>query len=125
MANHESLPVYKTLYNALEAIYVNTSGLSYEIQFSLAERIKTGVVDVMFSIYKANLEQDNRVMYILDARDKMVNVTLRWKLLYDLEYINVDVYNAINDKFTSAIKQLISWQSYSQFIDEKQNVNIK
>ncbi len=54
MAAYNELPVYKAAYDLLLEIFKFSANLKREYKFTLGEKLKNEVTDLLTNIYKAN-----------------------------------------------------------------------
>lgn len=111
MANYDNLPVYKAAYDLLQSVYEKTGNVPRDVRFTLVETLKNELTEIIVLIYKANATPD-KLPYIERARDLIVSVKVRLRLLNDLRHINVKLYAQFSEQVESVSKQLASWQDY-------------
>ena len=71
MAIYENLPVFKLSYDLLISVFRICSNLNREHRYSLGERLKSELMDLMIDIYKANCSEE-KAPYLSEAREKIV-----------------------------------------------------
>lgn len=113
MAYYDNLPVYKAAYDLLQSIYRDLGNVPRDVRFTLVETLKNELTDILVLIYKAN-STSAKLPLILDARERLVSVKVRLRLLYDLRYINVKLFARFSDQVEAVSKQLASWQKYAK-----------
>ena len=111
MANYDNLPVYKAAYDLLQSVYEKTGNVPRDVRFTLVETLKNELTEIIVLIYKANSTTD-KLPHIERARDLIVSVKVRLRLLNDLRHINVKLYAQFSEQVESVSKQLASWQDY-------------
>ena len=111
MANYDNLPVYKAAYDLLQSVYEKTGNVPRDVRFTLVETLKNELTEIIVLIYKANATPD-KLPHIERARDLIVSVKVRLRLLNDLRHINVKLYAQFSEQVESVSKQLASWQKY-------------
>lgn len=111
MANYDNLPVYKAAYDLLQSVYKDTGNVPRDVRFTLVETLKNELTEILVLIYKANSTPD-KLPHIERARDLVVSVKVRLRLLNDLRHINVKLYARFAEQVESVSKQLASWQDY-------------
>lgn len=67
MAVYENLPVFKASYDLLLASFKLCSNLPRDYRYTLGERLKTELTDLMICIYRANGSEEKRP-YLTEAR---------------------------------------------------------
>ncbi len=111
MASNESLPVYKATYDLLTYVYVHTRNAERDIRHTLVEQMKCELIDIIVLICKANGTRD-KLPHIVEARDLVVRVKVRMRLLKDLRQISEKVFAHCALKIEGVSKQLCAWQEY-------------
>ena len=124
MAQFEALPVYKTVYDILHIMFCNTKNIPRDVKFTVVEKIKEELIQLLIIIYKANenMKGEERIRYILKAREILIGIIIRIRILYDSEYIGMKLYSHLSGELTSALLQLKKWQTYSR--QHKENKQI-
>lgn len=113
MACYDNLPVYKAAYDLLQSIYRDSGNVPRDVRFTLVETLKNELTDILVLIYKAN-STSAKLPLITEARERLVSVKVRLRLLYDLRYINVKLFARFSDQVEAVSKQLASWQKYAK-----------
>jgi four helix bundle protein len=120
MALFSELPVYKLGYDLLIELYKRTSNFAREYKFTIGERMKNNVTDMLINIYKANKsKKENREQYIDQARQNVEVVRLLLRISKDLKVIGMKGFVALNVKVEELSKQLASWQKYTAGVHAK------
>lgn len=114
MAFFTELPVYKVGYDLLLGVYQRTATFSREYKYTMGERLKNEVTEMLIHIYKANKSgKDMRVSYISDARKNLEIVRLLLRICKDLKVIGLKGFVALNMQVEDLSKQLVAWQKHS------------
>lgn len=88
MALFTDLPVYKLGYDLLIAIFERTKIFTKEYKYTLGEKLKNEVLELLINIYKANKSKSiNRQDYIDAARKNVELVRLLLRICKDLKII--------------------------------------
>jgi len=109
MAIYNTLPVYKTSYDFLVAIFQFTKHFDREYKYTLGEDMKKETTALIANIYRANSSQSKWAL-LQSARENLEVIRLYLRLLKDLEQISLDKFIILNEKIESVSKQLCSWQ---------------
>lgn len=120
MAHFEELPVYKACYELLLTLYKDLNKLPRDIKFTILESMKNELVQVAVLICRANASRD-KLQFIQQARDLILGVKLKIRLLQDLQYINVKTFSRLAQQAESISKQLTSWYDYQNKSAHSQN----
>ncbi len=120
MAHFEELPVYKACYELLLTIYKDLNKLPRDIRYTMLETMKNELVQIAGLICRANATRD-KLQFIQQAKDLMLSVKLKIRLLYDLHYINLKTFSRLAELGESVSKQLTSWYDYQNKSAHSQN----
>ncbi|MCL2561434.1 MAG: four helix bundle protein [Rikenellaceae bacterium] len=110
MAIYDNLPVYKASYDLLLEVHKMNINLTREYRYTIGEKLKTELMDLMVAIYKANSTDEHekeRCQRI--ANQHIVVVKLYMRLLHDLGQIKLVRFVALNEKAESISKQITAW----------------
>ncbi|HPU46085.1 MAG TPA: four helix bundle protein [Bacteroidales bacterium] len=108
MALVYDLQVYKNSYDFLLEIFIMVHNLNREYKYSLGEKLKNELIDLIVNIYKANIT-DNKSEHIKDARENIEVIRLLIRILKDLNQISIKRYVSINIEIETISKQLTGW----------------
>jgi len=112
MAIYDTLPVYKTSYDFLVAIFQFTKHFDREFKYTIGENLKNETIAMITNIYRANSSQSKRAL-LQSARENLEVVRLYLRLLKDLKQVSLDKFIILNEKIESVSKQLCAWQKSS------------
>ena len=112
MAPYFELPIYKAAYDLLLDIFRFTRSFSREYKFTLGERLKNEVTDLITKIYKANSHRQ-KAEILQEAREHIEIIRLYMRLLKDLEQVGLKKFVDINEKIENISKQLAGWQKHN------------
>jgi hypothetical protein len=114
MALFSELPVYKLGYDLLIQIYERTAVFSREYKYTMGERLKNEITEMLINIYKANKsKKETRSQYIEGARQNVEVVRLLLRICKDLKVIGLKTFVSLDVKVEELSKQLASWQKYT------------
>ena len=114
MALFTELPLYKAAYDLLMDIYQRTTHFPREHKYSLGERLKIEITEVLINIYKANsFKAEDRLEAIQAARLNIEVVRMLVRLSRDLKIIGLKGFVATNIKIEEVSRQLSSWRKYT------------
>jgi four helix bundle protein len=108
MAIYENLPVYKASYDLLLELYSVCNNLPRDQRFTIGERLKNRLMDVIVFVYNANLNVD-KAEHIKKARECIVEIKLYIRLLHDMKLLSVKRIASLTGKTESISKQLTAW----------------
>ena len=108
MAKYLELPVYKSAYDLLLLVFQLTHNLTREYKFTIGEKLKNEITDLLTNIYRASRVGDKRE-FIQQARENLEIVRLYIRILKDCRQINSKKHIFINQPIESVSKQLSGW----------------
>jgi hypothetical protein len=113
VSTYNHLPVYKTTYDLFLEIFKLTRNFRREYKFTIGQKLKDEVLDLMTNIYRANTKQ-RKSRTIQKARENIEVIRLLIRALKDLREISLKNFVKINEKIESISKQLTRWQQKSE-----------
>ena len=108
MVHYSELPVYKATYDLLLHIFGMVHNLGKEYKYSLGEKIKNEVTDLLSNIYRANRTTEKNLP-LEKARENLELVRLYVRILKDMNQIGMNKYLFVNKNIESISKQLAGW----------------
>lgn len=118
MANYDNLPVYKMTYELLTYFYKIGKNVHRDYRYTLAEKLKNELTDVLVLIYKANSTSEKTGL-LETARDKIIVAKIQLRLLSDLKQISLRQFALSVEMIESISKQLTAWQKSNEEREEK------
>jgi hypothetical protein len=109
MAVYDNLPAYKAGYDLLLDVVRMNDNLTRQYKHTLGEKLKNELVDLLVSIYKANVNEEEKVENLRKARERVVVVKLHMRMLHDLGQIKLKRFLALSDKAENLSKQITAW----------------
>jgi len=110
MTTYNNLPVYKCSYDLLLQTFEIVTKFNKQYKYTLWDKIKNEIIELITSIYRANSSFENRYINIEKAREQVEVLKLYIRLSKDLRIINIKNFADISLKTESLSKQLYSWQ---------------
>lgn len=108
------LPVYKLGYDLLLHIYQRVALFPKEHKYTMGERLKNEITEMLINIYKANKsKKETRIKYIEEARQNIEDVRLLLRIAKDLKVLGLKIFVALDVKVEELSKQLTSWSKYT------------
>lgn len=110
MTTYNNLPVYKTSYDLLLEVFevVKTFGKQYK--YTIWDKIKSEIIDLITSIYRANSSFEERLKNIKKAREQVEVLKLYIRLCKDLRILWINKFADLSINLESLSKQLFSWE---------------
>ncbi len=91
MSDYYHLDVYKSSYKLLVEIHTSFKNLNREHNYTIGEKVKERVLDVLVGIYRAN-KSTNKVMALEQILNDVEYIRLSLRLLRDLRVLNEKKY---------------------------------
>lgn len=82
---------------------------SKEYKYTIWDKIKNEIINLITNIYRANSSFKNREINITKAREQVEVLKLYIRLCKDLQIINIKRYADISLKIEKLSKQLFAW----------------
>ena len=110
MALYFNLPVYKDTYELLLMVFQYSSKLPKDYKYTLGERLKNEVTEVLVAIFEASQSKEkNKAEAINKALKSLEKCRLFIRILKDLNIWGISKQANLNQKIESISKQLTQW----------------
>ena len=109
MAQYQHLPIYKTTYELLQLVTHATSGFPKSYKYSLGDKLRSEVVEMVVFIFKANSIRESRVKYATMLLERLQVVQLLSRLSRDLRLLSVKQFSEIVSATDSLGRQASGW----------------
>ena len=113
-AEYDHLPVYKAAYDLLQHVYRDKciASVPRDVKYTLVERLKQDILEVLVLIYKAHYNMlGDKALQLQQARELIPGVKARMRIMYDLRYINLELFRTLAVEVESVSKQLGAWHA--------------
>lgn len=106
------LPVYKVSYGLLLYSFNLIKELPREYKYTLSEKLKDELTDLLMNVYRANKIRINeqKLNKVEESIENIEVIRLLFRLLYDLHLINVENLTKVNVKIENVKRQLFGWE---------------
>lgn len=84
MTTYDNLPLYKTSYDLLLQIFEIVKKFEKQYKYTLWDKIKNEIIDLITSVYRANSSFDERLKNIKKTREQVEVLKLYLRLCKDL-----------------------------------------
>ena len=109
MALYRDLPVYKSTYDLLLAIFRFTRDFAKEYKYTVGDSLKKETIELLTLIYRANVKRDKQEV-LQEARERIEVIRLFIRLMKDMQQISLKQFVQINEVVENVSKQLSGWQ---------------
>jgi len=110
MATYDNLPVFKKSYDLLLQTFAVVKDFEKQYKYTLWDKIKMEIIDLITSIYRANSNFETRAKNLKKAREQVEVLKLYFRLSKDLKIINIKKYAELSLLTEDLSKQLYSWE---------------
>ena len=112
MAQYRHLPIYRLTYELLQRVVSVTKEFPREYKFTLGQKIRDEVVEMVVLIYRANSSREKTpVIEVFLQRLQVVELLVR--LCRDMRVLSTKSYAAIVEMTESLGKQAEGWKKAS------------
>ena len=109
MGLHQELPVYKSSYDLLLAIFEFTKSFNKDYKYTVGESLKKETIELLTLIYRANSRKDKGDV-LQESRERIEVIRLFIRLMKDMKQINLKKFVEVNKAVENVSKQLAGWQ---------------
>jgi len=114
MARYEHIRIFQCAYNLTLEIYKTTKNFSKEYKYTLGEKLKNCVHELLDLIMKTNsLSDQDKIRYFSMIDFKKENLRVYLRIAFDLKIISVGRLKELNLKIEEIGKQLGGWQKWT------------
>ena len=113
-AEYDHLPVYKAAYDLLQHVYRDKciASVPRDVKYTLVERLKQDILEVLVLIYKAHSNMlGDKALQLQQARELIPGVKARMRIMYDLRYINLELFRTLAVEVESVSTPLGAWHT--------------
>lgn len=110
MVLYDNLPVYKESYDLLIQIFEVVKKFEKQYKYTIWDKIKNEIVDLITNIYRANSSFETRILNIKRAREQIEILKLYFRLSRDLKILSINKFADLALKIENLSKQLYSWE---------------
>lgn len=108
MAQYQHLPIYKLTYDLLLRVMQVTKNFPREFKYTLGQKLKDEIVELVVAIYKANSAKDKE-RHIETILERVQVVQLLIRLSHDLRILPRRHYADLAEKTDSLARQAQGW----------------
>ena len=108
MAQYEHLPIYKQTYDLLLRIMTATKNFPREYKYTLGQKLKDEVIELVVLIYRANSVRDKET-HISAILERVQVVQLMIRLAHDMKILPRRHYAALAEMTDTLARQAGGW----------------
>ncbi len=112
MAQYNHLPIFQAVYDLNLEIYSASSKFSREYKYSLGQKLKEIIAELLDLIIIANSEKD-KLPALKQARIRMERLKIHLRLSNDLKILGLKRYEKISRDLMEISKQLSKWTEWA------------
>jgi hypothetical protein len=108
MAQYQHLPIYKQTYDILLRTMTATKEFPREYKYTLGQKIKDELIELVVMIYRANSAAD-KARHIESIVERVQAIQLMMRLAHDMKILSRRHYAALSEMTDSLAKQAQGW----------------
>jgi hypothetical protein len=108
MAQFQHLPIYKLTYDILLRIMQITKNFPREYKYTLGQKLKDEIIELIVLIYRANSVKD-RTQHLTTILERVQVVQLLIRLAHDMRILQRKHYAELAEKTDSLARQTQGW----------------
>jgi hypothetical protein len=108
MAQYQHLPIYKKTYDVLLRVMTATNDFPREYKYTLGQKIKDELIELVVTIYRANSSKD-KIYHIQLILERIQAIQLMIRLCHDMRIMSRGNYVALAEMTDSLGKQAQGW----------------
>jgi hypothetical protein len=108
MAQYQHLPIYKQTYDILLRTMMATKEFPREYKYTLGQKIKDELIELVVIIYRANSAAD-KARHIESIVERVQAIQLMMRLSHDMKILSRRHYAALSEMTDSLAKQAQGW----------------
>lgn len=112
MSRYQHLPIYKLSYELLNRIIFVTKEFPREFKFTVGQRIRDEILEVLVLIYRAN-SSVKKTEIISEMLEKILVIELLIRSCKDLKILALKHYAGLVEMIESLAKQAEGWKKSS------------
>ena len=109
MAQYKHLPIYRTTYQLLETVVRITRGFHRDMKYSLGEKLRAEVIEMVVLIFKANSTRQGRADHLTAILERMQVVELLLRLCKDMRLLTVKQFSETVELTDGIGRQAQGW----------------
>ena len=113
MAQYQHLPIYKQTYDILLRTMIATKDFPREYKFTLGQKLKDELVELVVVIYRANSSTDKK-QHIESILERIQAIQLFMRLSHDMKILARSHYAALSEMTDKLGRQAQGWLKSSE-----------
>lgn len=118
MAQYQHLPIYKSTYELLHAITRATTGFPRDFKYSLGDKLRGEVVELVVFIFKANSSRTGRAAHVAQILERLQVVELLVRLSKDMRLMAAKQFSEVVVLTDGIGRQAQGWAKSSAMLAE-------
>lgn len=118
MAQYQHLPIYKATYDLLVKITHATSNFPKAYKYSLGDKLRVEVVEMVVFVFRANSSRTKRARHAMQFLERLQVVELLVRLCKDLRLLTVKQFSEIVGLSDGLGRQASGWIKSSASLAE-------
>ena len=108
MAQYKHLPIYKGTYDLLMRLMMATKDFPREHKYTLGQKLRDEVLDLILFIYRANGAED-RTAHITEIIERVQLIEVMLRMSHDLRVLSRGHYAGLVEMTDSLARQAQGW----------------
>ncbi len=108
MAQYQHLPIYKKTYDVLLRAMIATKYFPREYKYTLGQKLKDELIELVVMIYRANSATDKR-QHIQEILERIQSIQLIMRLSHDMKIMPRTHYAALSEMTDGLSRQAQGW----------------
>lgn len=109
MALYSELPIFKTSYDLLIYVFQVTKTFPKEYKYTLGEKMKTELLNLIIAIFHANKSTD-KLLLLDQVQTHIETIRIVLRITHDLKIITTKQFAHISLLIESVSKQIAGWK---------------
>ncbi len=109
MALYSELPIFKSSYDLLIYIFQTTKNFPKEYKYTLGEKLKTSLLELILAVFHANKTHDKSV-FLDQVQTHTETVRILLRISHDLKIIPTEKFAHVSLLLESVSKQVAWWK---------------
>lgn len=109
MALYSELPIFKASYDLLIYVFQITKHFPKEYKYTLGEKVKTLLLDLILAVFHAN-KAHNKIVFLDQVQTHIETIKILLRISHDLKIISTEKFAHASLLLESVSKQVTGWK---------------